>query len=70
MQVFVAGFRAIFSRLSATDCGQSITEYALICALIACGTAAGYKGVAVAVSDVFNQISLTLVSALTPPAGN
>jgi len=56
-------------RFISADHGQSMTEYALICALMAFGATAGYKSLADGVSEVFNHISATFVSAFATGSG-
>ena len=51
-----------FVRFVTADRGQSMTEYALICALMAFGATAGYKSLADGVSEVFNHFSVVLSS--------
>jgi Flp pilus assembly pilin Flp len=67
-----------FARSISADCGQSMTEYALICALLAFGATAGYQGLASEVASAFNQISSLFDANLgtgggagtgSPPAG-
>lgn len=60
---------ARFIRFVSADRGQSITEYALICALMAFGATAGYKSLAEGVDEVFNHISATFVNAFATGSG-
>jgi Flp pilus assembly pilin Flp len=68
VRISVSIIRERIVKLLRKDGGQAITEYALLCALIACGVTAGYTGVAQEVNAVFNDISSTLAQALTVPA--
>lgn len=56
-------------RFVSADRGQSMTEYALICALMAFAATAGDRGLADGVSEVFNHISSTFVSAFASGSG-
>ena len=67
VKIDISAMKRKIAALIRADRGQAITEYALLCALLACGVTAGYTGVAQEVDNVFNQISSTLASALTPP---
>ena len=50
--------------LSAREEGQDLVEYALIVALLAFGTAAGMRGVALGINGEFARINTTLASYL------
>ena len=64
MKVDIRKIQARIKRIVSADHGQSMTEYALICALLAFGTIAGYNGIAIKVSNVYTQISAAFASAL------
>ncbi|HUD54517.1 MAG TPA: hypothetical protein VMR02_04790 [Terracidiphilus sp.] len=64
MKVNISGIQSKIKKVALADCGQSMTEYALICALLAFGTIAGYNGIAIKVSNVYTQISAAFASAL------
>lgn len=68
MKIDISAMKRTIAELMRADRGQAITEYALLCALLACGVTAGYTGVAQAVGDVFNSISITFAHAFTPPS--
>ena len=57
MKINLLRVRTILRKFASDHRGQSMTEYALICALIAFGSTAGYKGVAEEVSVAYNHIS-------------
>jgi Flp pilus assembly pilin Flp len=68
VKIDISAMKKKIVELLRADRGQAITEYALICALLACGVTAGYTGVAQAVDSAFNKISGTLSTALSLPS--
>ena len=67
VKIDISAMKRMIAELMRADRGQAITEYALICALLACGVTAGYTGVAQAVDSVFNAVSATFAHALSLP---
>lgn len=67
VKIDISAIKKRIAVLLRADGGQAITEYVLICALLACGVTAGYTGVAQAVDNVFNSISATFAQALSLP---
>ncbi len=57
MKINFLRFRTTLWKLVSDHSGQSMTEYALMCALVAFGSTAGYKGLAEEVSVAYNHIS-------------
>lgn len=51
-------------RLMADECGQDLTEYALIVAVMALGTIAGTRSLASGINLAFNTVSSSLSSSL------
>jgi Flp pilus assembly pilin Flp len=70
MQVGISRVHAIFKKIGLTDRGQSMTEYALICALVAFGATAGYHGVADGIASAYNTISTDFSGAFGSTNGN
>lgn len=68
MKINISAMKRKIAELMRADRGQAAMEYVLICALLACGVTAGYTGVAQAVGEVFNSISITFAHALTTPS--
>jgi|HubBroStandDraft_5_1064220.scaffolds.fasta_scaffold27245_1 Flp pilus assembly pilin Flp len=64
VKIDIFAIKRTLAELIQADRGQAAMEYVLICALLACGVTAGYTGVAQAVGDVFNSISITFAHAL------
>lgn len=64
MKIGIFAIASNIAKLVRDETGQAVTEYLLLCALLACGATAGYTGVAQAVDGVFNQVSTTFMSAM------
>ena len=60
----IPGTGAGVRRFISASRGQSMTEYALICAMVAFGATAGYSAVASELAGAYNQISAMFTSAL------
>ena len=69
MRVRISRLGSDAKQIVLADRGQSMTEYALICALLAFGTIAGYNGVAVKIGNAFNQLSSTFASTINTSGG-
>lgn len=69
MWVHIPRYRRSIGRFVSADFGQSMTEYALICALMAFGATAGYKSLADGVGNAFNHISTTFANILATGSG-
>jgi Flp pilus assembly pilin Flp len=70
MQVGISGIRAVFKKIALADCGQSITEYALMCALVAFGATAGYQGLAEGIASAYNTVSMDFSGAFGSASGS
>jgi Flp pilus assembly pilin Flp len=68
VRIDISAIRKRIAKLAGDNCGQAVTEYVLLCALLACGVTAGYTGVAQEVDNVFNQVSATFAAALSVPS--
>lgn len=51
--------------LMASEEGQDLVEYALVFAMVAFGSTAGMQSLAVAMSNEFSNVSLTLTTNIT-----
>ena len=69
MKIDISKFQAIVKKISLADRGQSMTEYALMGALVAFGATAGYRNLASEIANAFNTLSSDLATSLNPGSG-
>lgn len=69
MKVNISRIQRELKKNALADCGQSITEYALLCALVAFGATAGYRGLAVEVGVAYTHVSSLFTDAFGSGSG-
>ena len=69
MQVDISRIQTKIKKIMLADGGQSITEYALLCALVAFGATAGYRGMADEVGVAYTHISTLFTDAFGSGGG-
>jgi Flp pilus assembly pilin Flp len=70
MKIGISKFQTVVKKIALADCGQSMTEYALMCALVAFGATAGYHNLAKEVANAFDTISSDLATSLNLGSGD
>ena len=63
MEVNISRIQSKIKKNALADCGQSMTEYALLCALVAFGATAGYRGLAIEVGVAYTHVSSLFTDA-------
>jgi Flp pilus assembly pilin Flp len=69
MKIDISRIQVNLKRIALADCGQSMTEYALLCALVAFGATAGYRGMATSVANAYNTISADFAGVFGSASG-
>jgi Flp pilus assembly pilin Flp len=69
MKVNISRIQTKIKKIALADRGQSMTEYALICALLAFGATAGYRGMAEEVGVAFTHVSSMFTDAFGSAGG-
>ena len=69
MKINISKIQVNLKRIALADCGQSMTEYALLCALVAFGATAGYRDMATGVASAYNTISADFAGVFGSAAG-
>ena len=63
----ISNFINLLGKVLKNELGSGMVEYALIAALLACGTTVGERSVAQSVTGAYTQIASSLDSALGTP---
>ncbi len=69
MEVNISRIQSKIKKNVLADCGQSMTEYALLCALVAFGATAGYRGLAIEVGVAYTHVSSLFTDAFGSGSG-
>jgi Flp pilus assembly pilin Flp len=70
MQFRISRCQTTFKKFALADGGHSITEYALMCALVAFGATAGYQGLAAGMASAYNTVSADFSGIFGSTDGN
>jgi Flp pilus assembly pilin Flp len=69
MRFGISRFQGFIKRIALADCGQSMAEYVLICALLGLAVVASNNGIAVKVWSMYTEIATAFHNTVSSAAG-